>query len=91
MGPLAKRQGREQGGRSSRVLRVLTLRGPTAPQVLPEYKWMLNETKPVRDDGVFHLWVPEGRLQLGVKVSEYSRGTLAVPASGAFGSGTTAY
>ena len=37
--------------------------------MLPEYKWMLNETKPVRDDGVFHLWVPEGRLQLGVKVS----------------------
>ena len=50
----------------------------TAPQVLPEYKWMLNETKPVRADGVFHLWVPEGRLQLGVKVSEYSRGTLGV-------------
>ncbi len=57
----------------------------TAPQVLPEYKWMLNETKPVRDDGVFHLWVPEGRLQLGVKVSEYSRGTLAVLLQGTLG------
>jgi hypothetical protein len=40
----------------------------------------------VRDDGVFHLWVPEGRLQLGVKVSEYSSMGYSP-----FGSGTSAY
>jgi hypothetical protein len=35
--------------------------------VLPDYKFSFNEKKPVRPDGLFHLWVPPGKLKLQVK------------------------
>jgi len=38
--------------------------------VLPHYQFAFNEKKPVRADGLFHLWVPEGQLKLQVKHSQ---------------------
>lgn len=35
--------------------------------LLPEYKFHFKEKKPVRPDGMFHLWVPAGKLKMQVK------------------------
>jgi len=35
--------------------------------VLPEYKFNFKERKPVRPDGLYHVWVPAGKLKLQVK------------------------
>merc|ERR1711988_1778286 len=43
----------------------------SAEILLPEYKFHFKEQKPVRADGVFHLWVPQGKLKMQVK---HSRG-----------------